>query len=58
MENLEPACKGVAVVIFITNVVTPLFDTTFRLALEAPPTSHPMVTRVHSTREKEPEMLN
>jgi hypothetical protein len=33
MENLEPACKRVAGVRFMTNVVTPLFDTTFKMAV-------------------------
>jgi len=33
MENLEQACKRVAGVRFMTNVVTPLFDTTFRMAV-------------------------
>ena len=54
MENLEPACKRVAGVRFMTYIMTPLFDT----GSEAHPPSNPMATRVHSTREKEPEMLN
>jgi len=49
-ENLEPACKRVAGVRFMTNIMTPLFDT----GSKAHPPSNAMVTRVHSTREKEP----